>query len=161
MISAAGNLMSTTDNLIRTTDDLISSTDNVIRTTDILRRRNDLLRVRLEGGFIDSFLILAPILLVTALLIFLFSYGLTLNSLSLSAKLVGRQIAREPQRPDLSALAEEAISREKIEVADFHVMRFPIGNQVFVQLVLIGRTKNFGWWTLTPSAKSLTLADQW
>lgn len=161
MISTNDGLISNNDGLISTNVDLISTNVDLISTNNHLRGRMDLRSMREEGGFIDSFLILAPILLVTAVLIFLFHYGLTLNSLSLSAKLVGRQIAREPQNPDLSAFAEEVISREKIEVSDFHVMRFPIGNQVFVQLVLIGRTKNFGWWTLTPSAKSLTLADQW
>lgn len=116
---------------------------------------------RAEAGSIDSFLILIPTLMLTTSLLGIFHYGLTQNQLASSATLLGRQLARQPSVGNLNELTQKIISRENLGDVDFHVMRYPIGNQSFIQLVLVGRPVRIGWSTLTPSARSLTLVDQW
>ena len=90
-----------------------------------------------------------------------FQYGFTINYLESSAILIGRQIARESQAENLVILAEVLIEKEGINVDNFHVMRYPIGDREFIQLVLVGRTVRIGTLAFTPSARSLTVVDQW
>lgn len=114
-----------------------------------------------ESGTVDSFFILIPILFIATSLFSLFQYGVSQNELSSSATLVGRQIARQSNSDNLNEYAERIISQENLRVSDFHLMRYPIGNQIFIQLVLVGKPVRIGWTVLTPSARSLTLVDQW
>ena len=114
-----------------------------------------------ESGAVDSFIILIPILFIATSLFSLFQYGVSQNELSSSATLVGRQIARQPNSDNLNDYAERIISHENLRVSDFHVMSYPMGNQIFIQLVLVGKPVRIGWTVLTPSARSLTLVDQW
>jgi hypothetical protein len=116
---------------------------------------------REESGAVDSFFMLIPILILVTSLFALFRFGLNQNELSSSATLIGRQITRQPNVENLTELTERVISRENLRIADFHVMRYPIGNQLFVQLVLVGEPIRIGWSALTPTARSLTLVDQW
>lgn len=116
---------------------------------------------RAETGSIDSFLTLIPVFLLVTSLFALFHYGLSQNELASSAALVGRQISRQSNAENLNELTQRIISEENLRVTDFHVMRYSIGKRNFVQLVLVGKPVRIGWTTLTPSARSLTLVDEW
>lgn len=114
-----------------------------------------------DRGSIDAYLVLIPTALVATLIFGLFNYGQSTNSLALSAHLVGRQIARHPGNPNLVSLTESIIKKENLNVSDFHVMRFPIGKRIFIQLVLVGETRKIWGFGITPSARSLTVEDKW
>ena len=114
-----------------------------------------------ELGSVDSTLLLIPTLLVAIAFYSLFQYGFTINYLHSNAIMIGRQIAREPRVENLNLFADALIKKEGVSATDFHVMRYPIGSRVFVQLVLVGRSLRVGPITLTPSARSLTVVDQW
>jgi len=114
-----------------------------------------------ERGSVDSHLVLIPTLLIAIALFTCFQYGLSINYLHSSAVFVGRQIAREPWNEEPSKLVEQILRQEGIVVQDFHLMRYPIGNRVFLHLVFAGKPIRLGTATFTPSARSLTVLDQW
>ena len=114
-----------------------------------------------ENGSVDALLFIIPIIFLMIILISLFQYGLTLNTLNSSAVLIGRDIAREPEMSGTTARVQSLIEEHNLEVVDFHIMNVPIGNRVFIQLVLIGKTFKVGRFSITPSARSLTLQDSW
>ena len=118
------------------------------------------MRTKEQGG-VDALFLIVPTLILATSLYSLFQFGMAQNYLTSSATLVGRQLSREPDAQDLSALTQSIISSEKIRISDFHVMRFPIGNRIFIQLVLIGDSIRIGGLIATPSARSLTVMDQW
>lgn len=127
----------------------------------MIKARTRRREIKNESGSIESYLVIAPVLLLVVGLIQLFQYGLAVNTLGLDATLVGRQLARTPDARDLNSIAEESISRNQILVDDFHVMRFNVGNQVVIQTILVGKPINFGMVHFTPSGKSLAVVDQW
>jgi hypothetical protein len=112
-----------------------------------------------ETGAVDSFFILIPLLLIATTLLALFQYGVSQNELTSRAILVGRELARYSDTEDFTAFTQEIISRDNLGVTDFHVLRYPIGNRTFIQLVLVGKPVPIGWTRVTPSARSLTLVD--
>ena len=114
-----------------------------------------------DRGSVDAYLVLIPTVLVATAIFGLFQYGQITNSLALSAHLLGRQIARHPGNPNLISLTDFMIKKENLRISDFHVMRFPVGKRVFIQLVLVGETRNLLGIRATPSAKSLTVEDKW
>ncbi len=114
-----------------------------------------------ENGSVDALILIIPIIFLMIILISLFQYGMTLNRLHSSAILIGREIAREPEISHSPTRSQSLIEGHNLGVVDFHVMHFPIGNRVFIQLVLVGRTFNVGGFSITPSARSLTLQDSW
>lgn len=116
---------------------------------------------RVESGAIDSFLILIPILMLTTSLFTLFRFGLNQNELSSSATFIGRQISRQPNIGNLTEVTESIISKENFRVASFQVMRYPIGSQLFIELILVGEPIHAGWSTLVPSVRSISLVDEW
>ena len=114
-----------------------------------------------ENGSVDALLFIIPIIFLMIILISLFQYGLTLNTLNSSAVLIGRDIAREPEMSRTTARVQSLIEEHNLGVVDFHIMNVPIGDRVFIQLVLIGKTFKVGGLSITPSARSLTLHDSW
>ena len=114
-----------------------------------------------DSGSVDAYLVLIPTVLVATAIFGLFQYGQITNSLALSAHLLGRQIARHPGNPNLISLTDFMIKKENLRISDFHVMRFPVGKRVFIQLVLVGETRNILGIKVTPSAKSLIVEDKW
>jgi len=102
-----------------------------------------------------------PTVLVATIIFGLFQYGQTTNSLALSANMVSRQIARHPGSLNLISLTESIIQRENLPIKDFHVLRFRVGNRVFIQLILVGEEKKIWWMRVTPSARSLVVEDKW
>lgn len=114
-----------------------------------------------DTGSVDFILILVPILIISITLFGLFQYGLAVNTLTHKAILIGRQLARFPEADNLERLTESELSALDVEVSDFHVMRYTLGNRVFIQLVLVGKTILSGITNVTPSGKSLTPVDNW
>ena len=114
-----------------------------------------------EVGNVDTLFLLVPTVLVATIILGLFQYGQTTNSLALSADMVSRQIARHPGSLNLISLTGNIIQKENLPIKDFHVLRFPVGNRVFIQLVLVGEEKKIWWMRVTPSARSLVVEDKW
>ena len=132
-----------------------------MRFVNSLRRRVSSQGEYLERGSVDSYLVLIPTLLIAIALYSCFQYGFSVNYLNSSAIFVGRQIARDPNNEEPARLVEQILKREGIEAQSFHVMRYPIGDRVFLHLLLVGKPIRLGPATLTPSARSLTVLDQW
>lgn len=118
-------------------------------------------KVDTETGSVDSFLMLMPIILLSIMLFGLFQYGLVVNTLTNDAILIGRQLARSASGDNLESSAKRTILAQKLEVSDVHLMRFNLGNRVFLQLILVGRTFAIGPFQMTPSGKSITPVDFW
>lgn len=114
-----------------------------------------------EQGSVDSLLFIVPTIFFVIVLISVLDIGLTLNRLNSSAIYIGRQIAREPEISHSISLTQSIIENHKVDVVDFHIMHVPIGNRVFVQLVLVGKPFMIGRHSFTPSGRSLTLQDLW
>lgn len=112
-----------------------------------------------DRGSVDSFLIFVPVVIVVAATLTLFQYGLAVNELSRNATFIGRELARTPIGPNSFPIAKSQVVAEQTGIADFHIMRYPIGDQTFIQLVLIGKPIRFAWFTMTPSGRSLTVVD--
>ena len=118
-------------------------------------------QANVDTGSVDFVLILVPILVISITLFGLFQYGLAVNTLTHQAILIGRQLAKFPDVDNLEMLTESRLSASDVEVSDFHVMRYTLGNRVFIQLVLVGKTILSGITNVTPSGKSLTPVDNW
>lgn len=91
----------------------------------------------------------------------MFQYGVSLGRLNSSAIYIGRELARDEEFSHSLERTQTLIDRHNLEIKDFHVMHFPIGARVFVQLVLVGKPIRVGWFSMTPSARSLTVQDEW
>ena len=114
-----------------------------------------------ESGVVDFVFILMPIMICTFSLIAMFQYGLAVNTLTHNSVMIGRELARFPDIENLEALTESKIRDSHIEISDYHVMRYSLGDHVFIQLILVGKPLRLGPSTITPSGKSLTPADSW
>jgi hypothetical protein len=91
----------------------------------------------------------------------LFQFALTVNKLNSSAILIGRELARDSGISHSLDRTQSLINSHDLDIKDFHVMHFPIGERVFLQLVLVGKDLRVGFFSVTPSARSLTLQDKW
>ena len=124
-------------------------------------------RIDSEEGSVDSFLLIAPLMVVVLLLFGLFHYGLAVNEMTNIATLMGRELARDPYAKSIEALAQEKIRElngrggQSAALSDFHVMYISMGGRTFLQLVLIGKGFKVGPFLVQPSSKSLTLVDDW
>lgn len=114
-----------------------------------------------EEGSVDSFLLIAPLMLAGLLLFGVFQYALSVNHLTSTATFIGRQIAREPHAENLDSLVSAKLRGIASEVSDFHVMRMKLGERTFIQLVVLGSAMSIGPIRVQPSGKSLTLQDDW
>ena len=113
-----------------------------------------------EAGFSEYALVMIPIIFLFISALSVFQYGIQVNTLTNDSILIGRELARIPKFANEEVLTAQIIENHNLEIDDFHIMRYKIGNREFLQTTLIGRTLSFGIFNIRAAGKSTTLVDR-